>query len=644
MFAYDDLTEPERAIWDSLTEGVLVRLPVAAPVKSNPANGAGWGGDRLVRARLLYELLTGRSGPENARPRALRLAGARISGTLDLEAATLTFPLTLSDCFFEEPVGLRQAQTLAIRLSGSQLPGLDAEQLATRNDLELDEAAIQGEVNLLGARIGGSLQLSGATLDNPDGTALNANRLVVEQSMYCREGFSARGTVNLMGAQIKGSLSCSGAQLANQGGPALVAQGIKVGRNVFCDQDFAAEGEVDLLNAEIGGQLSFTGAQLSNPRRSALTAQSVTVAGNLLCGPDLIIYGEVNLLGARIGGSLQLSGATLDNPDGTALNANRLVVEQSMYCREGFSARGTVNLMGAQIKGSLSCSGAQLAKQGGPALVAQGMTVGRNVFCDDGFVASGQVDLFSADIGGQLSFRGARFSDDDRRALRLEKLRTGSLVLQLEVPSPGTVDLTNARVGDLLDSEATWPASLRLDGLRYDTLTATPAVDVKTRLAWLRRDPDGYRPQPYEQLATSYRQAGQTEDARKVAIAKQRHRREMLNWRGRAWNRLLDVIVGFGYQTWKAAACLLVLIAVGWLIFDSLYPTSFHAGKPDGQRPAFHAGIYALDLVLPFADLGYQGAWIAEGWARVPYLAWNLAGWILITTVIAALSGLAKRD
>jgi hypothetical protein len=55
-------------------------------------------------------------------------------------------------------------------------------------------------------------------------------------------------------------------------------------------------------------------------------------------------------------------------------------------------------------------------------------------------------------------------------------------------------------------------------------------------------------------------------------------------------------------------------------------------------------GLYALDLLPPFDDLGYQGSWIASGWARWFYLAWNLAGWVLITAVIAALSGLIKRD
>jgi disulfide bond formation protein DsbB len=113
------------------------------------------------------------------------------------------------------------------------------------------------------------------------------------------------------------------------------------------------------------------------------------------------------------------------------------------------------------------------------------------------------------------------------------------------------------------------------------------------------------------------------------------------------WNSLLRWTVGYGYQTWKAGWCLLVLVGLGWGIFHfahNPYPAHLLAAKPPSERPWFHAGLYALDLLLPFADLGYQSSWIAGGWARWLFLGWNLAGWVLITAVLAALSGLIKRD
>ena len=59
---------------------------------------------RQIRAELLVDLLTGTRLPDGKPPRAVKLRGARITGSLDLEAATLTCPLLLQDCYIDEPV------------------------------------------------------------------------------------------------------------------------------------------------------------------------------------------------------------------------------------------------------------------------------------------------------------------------------------------------------------------------------------------------------------------------------------------------------------------------------------------------------------------------------------------------------------
>jgi hypothetical protein len=228
--------------------------------------------------------------------------------------------------------------------------------------------------------------------------------------------------------------------------------------------------------------------------------------------------------------------------------------------------------------------------------------------------------------------------------LNVQRLRSDTFLLQPAGPPHGKVSLIDARVDVFYDSPDSWPRGLRLTGFTYGALLGTPPVDTKTRLHWLERDEAVYIPQLYDQLAASYRKAGHEDDARKVAVAKQRRRRRALHWPGKIWNGLLDWTVGYGYQAWKAGVWLLALVMLGWWIFDRAHPTQLAAAKPPGPRPWFHAGSYALDLLLPSADLGYQSAWIAGGWARGFYLTWNLAGWVLITAVVAALSGLIKRD
>jgi hypothetical protein len=337
---------------------------------------------------------------------------------------------------------------------------------------------------------------------------------------------------------------------------------------------------------------------------------------------------------------------TTPNHHGTclALNADGLKVEQSVFCRNRFRMEGQISLTGAHIEGQLNLNGGTLVHTGGRVLTGDGLTVEQDMFCQNGFSAQGQVRLCGAHIKGQLGFNNATLSSQNGTALSLEGLHAGELWLRPRIAPDSAVNLTRAKVGAFYDSQCTWPQHLYLDGFVYDRLYGDPEVSVKGRLDWLERDPSGYVPHPYEQLATAYRQAGREDDARKVAIARQLRRRQALNWPGKIWNTLLRWTVGYGYQIWRAGVWLVVLIGLGWFIFDLAHPAQLVAAKPPGQRPWFHAGPYALDLLLPFADLGYQGAWIASGWTRWFYLGWNLAGWVLITTVVAALSSLIKRD
>jgi len=122
MLGWEELTEPERAVWNAVETGVLVELPLSGPVTDDPVAGQTWGQERKVRAQLLYELLTGVNGPKDARLRALKLAGARITGTLALEAATLVCPLILQRCSFEQRINLSEAQTLTLDLSAVAFP------------------------------------------------------------------------------------------------------------------------------------------------------------------------------------------------------------------------------------------------------------------------------------------------------------------------------------------------------------------------------------------------------------------------------------------------------------------------------------------------------------------------------------------
>jgi hypothetical protein len=179
----------------------------------------------------------------------------------------------------------------------------------------------------------------------------------------------------------------------------------------------------------------------------------------------------------------------------------------------------------------------------------------------------------------------------------------------------------------------------------YDALYEDRPVSARQRLGWLSRNPRGYSPQPYEQLAAVYRRAGRDQDARTVAIARQRARRRTLALPARLWSLLLDGLVGYGYRTWLAGVWLLGFWLGGWAVFDRAHA---HHGlvvaKPGEAHPGFHGAVYALDTLLPVVDLRQQTVWIPRG--GVQWWTWFsiVAGWVLTTAVVAALTGLLKRD
>jgi hypothetical protein len=543
---YEDLTEPERAVWDAIEAGTMVSLPLGGPAADASTEGSKWGEDRQIRAQVLFQLATGRTGRKEVRTRALRLTGARITDALDLRAESLACPFILRRCFCDEPVDLTEAQAPALCLADCHLPGLTAKHSEWRGDVVLTEINVNGELHLEGAHLGGDLDLSRATLINPKGSALLADALNVDGNVLCG-GLTAQGDVDFDGARIEGFMEFAGATLENPDGIALRGEGLSTGRSLMCWLGFRAQGEVSLLRA-------------------------------------------------RVGGSLDFSDATLINPHGYALDADGITVAHNVGFREGFNAQGTVNLLGCNI-------------------------------------------------GNQVDFAGATLSYPDGDALVLSQMHSHALIFRPSVVLNGRVDLIHARVGVLIDSEDVWPKQVALTGFVYDSLREKPKVEVPARLRWLENNEDGYTPQLYEQLATVYREAGRDEDARRVAIAKQRRRRTELNWPGRVWSALLLWTVGYGYRTWQAALWLLGLLLIGWIVFGAAYPNQMIPAKHPGEPlPHFQPLIYALDTLLPVVNLQQQENWIPRGVAQ--WWAWVsiLAGWVLTTAVVAALTGLIKKD
>ncbi|MCN9240563.1 hypothetical protein NGF19_07100 [Streptomyces sp. RY43-2] len=212
MRSYDELTETERELWDAFSEGRWVDLRTGTPEHDDPPSGAHWGPERTVRASVVAALLLGADTARSDRVASLRLAGARITGHLDLAGAEIGYVLWLKGCWLEHTVGFYGASTRTIRITDSRVPGVDAELGRIEGHLDLGGSVMDtGRLSLMNAHVAGELDLDGVRIMAPGTWALFAGGLVMGGAVFCQDGFTAHGGVRLPGAQLPGGLHMRGA-------------------------------------------------------------------------------------------------------------------------------------------------------------------------------------------------------------------------------------------------------------------------------------------------------------------------------------------------------------------------------------------------------------------------------------------------
>jgi hypothetical protein len=583
------LTSVEKRLVNHVSHGKVLDLAA-----EDEAAMRSCGKSRTISATVIRDILRGLLAA-NPDPQGLRLQGAKITGRLDLENLSTKVNLELTNCLLEEGVIAREAHMTSVRLHGCRLehpakPPLEAAGLVCTL-LDLSEATIIGHdqtkeggaVRLLGARIDGHLDCTGATLSNDKGPALTADGLEVRLGMFLRGGFTAtgagkRGAVLLRGARIGRHLVCSGAILRNDTGPALFAKDLRVTQDVYLTDGFTATG----------------------------------------AGQD----GAVNLFAASIGGSLECVGAHLSNRSGPALYANRLQVGQVINLRNGFTYSGcerhpadgnlgAVHLTGAHVGGSLHCEGAAVRNESGSALVADSLQTGRGIYLHNGFTATSggdgvAVNLVRAQVGGMLTFdqAGIKHAADPSHRLEVDGLTYAG------VPGPSSDKQRNADKQP--DSAQCWRKLLR---------EGTPA----------------YTAQPYQHLAAGYRALGDDRQVRQTLIAQREDQLARTNpgrWE-RWWGRITRLTLGYGYKPWRALWFLAGVLAVSCLLAVVLGAHGALAqpsktASPERSCTVIQQVSVGLDLNLPVGtsvaraqcDLTTPSGSVTAAWLTV-------AGWVL---------------
>lgn len=253
---------------------------------------------RRVRAELIRYLLLGGPGAPVMHEKGLRLGGAWVVGTLDLEGCRVPRDIGLLDCRFESMPVLLSAIIDTLAFDGSDLPGLLANRLDARGDLLFRSATIRGRVELRGARIGGDMIFDGARVENPGERAVQAERISVRGGVQFR-GATVRGGIALGGGRVGGGLYLTGATVERAEGPAVEADTAQIDGDVSLRRA-TVTGQVSIVTARIGGDMDLSGAMVSCSDAFAVDLGRTSVAGAFFLRE-----------GARVTGTLSLNGATL---------------------------------------------------------------------------------------------------------------------------------------------------------------------------------------------------------------------------------------------------------------------------------------------------------------------------------------------
>ncbi len=590
------LTEVEQALVSAAGRGELLNL-TARPV-------------REVRADVVRDVLIGRHGEPD--PRGLRLRGITVVGRLDLDGLRTPVRVQLRRCAFPDEIWMRGAALPLLDLGESTVAGLRADDLLVEGSVLLwRRFAATGPVSLVGARIGGKLDLSKARLDGSGGPALVADRMTVGSDLILdevtAEGLAGAGTIQLAGARVGGRLSARRLRAVNHGsGPALSAANLHV---------------TDTLDLSQGSELRGGGEQ-----------------------------GAVRLVGARAG-SVSLGRARLVNESGWALAAHYLDVSGTVYL-DRTEVTGGIRLSGSRIGGQVTLESATVDGRHHSALAGTRLQVAQAVQLDHATLTSAGEDptvtLRSARIAGDLELRGTTLSHPTGTALRLSTTTVeGRTILDEAVVRTGEVDFRDSTLGTFQDDPARLPGRVHLDGLTYRGLPGRRDVTVEQRLAWLGRMP-AYAAQPYRQVAAAYQAAGHEDEARQVLVAQQRRLNGTLTGWTRRRHQLFGLALQYGYQPVRAIAALVAVLGIGIALFLTLAGGTRVDGGP-GPCPAVDRVGLAIDAAVPLVKTGADGRCkLVTGTASGQGLAaagWvlTLLGWGSATLVVAGYSGLVRR-
>lgn len=428
-------------------------------------------------------------------PFGVRIANALIEGELDLRAMTVDVPLHFVSCVFTHAPRFDGADlhelsitdgrfascAPAVVLATSELPGLLANGVRIRRDLNLSGSLITGAhrviasvtrssaVWLTEAELGGRLLAIGTQIRPSGDRAMQCDRTRVAGDIRLIHGFRAEGEVRLLKMQLEGSLDLTAACISAKNGRALDLAEAAIGGSLFILDDPEVNqdggrpsitGRIEMGGAKVYGHVHIRNALLIAPpagvglhdynaeesaARTAILAQRLTVHDDWLAEGRTEIHGGLNLHGADIKGGFRMEGAVLRNAGDTALDLAQAKLG-SRFNMNSAVVSGTIKLANTRIGGPLSLSEATLdTPMDALCVEAIGVQVAGDVWLGGLTTIGGRLNFRSAVIDGLVFAEGATLTNPGGRTLSLHQAKVaGNVLLSARFTSVGQIVINRA--------------------------------------------------------------------------------------------------------------------------------------------------------------------------------------------------------
>ena len=592
------------------------------------------------------------------------------------------------------------------------------------------------KLRLCGAEIRGNLDMRGCSLvDAKQSLPLFADGLTVHGHVLLSDGFSAVGEIRLNGCNIYRNLDCSGASLSNPGGYSLSAAGAHIKGSAYFSETqewityparfpFVSHGILRLEGTTIDGDLDCTAGtffataflpmEIHEPKDGSENIETRAIAADgLRVGADLIfsssergqdrfvVHGAISLISANVGGDFNCDKATYDFPGEEPLVADGITIAGTTFLDE-VSANGTLRFIQANLK--------------------QGLFIDDTSFDVSKECKSwtqGEKGTAALDLGGPAC---GIYAPDAEVGKVFRWKRIKKIVNNSTKPNPFWLFLACSKLPAVEDDQQSWEALDRFNvtGCEYRSIYNLSDADVDWRLDILDRQyarinvghrwPDlilifsrviwrlrglapnpfdnlvkQFSPEPYIQLAKTFRAAGYETSAKAVLTRLERNRTRYsdIGFLFRLWRRMLDVLLRYGYSPFRPVLILIAWALFSAVVFQTAYDQNQIIAARDNQaiptasdpsprpRTAFNAFVYAVDTLVPIVDLNQKKSWTVKrlsappidsagqgrGWLETLKVVWRsrpewgpglllifntFFGWLMTTLFAAGVTGLLR--